>query len=68
MNNGPDGLRSHDLRFRRPPRCPNYATGPFNLFILKGLYSLSLFKLDTWPQLNRLLSDMEKVEGNLFLK
>ena len=26
--NGPDGLRSHDLRFRRPPRYPDYATGP----------------------------------------
>jgi uncharacterized protein YukJ len=26
--NGPDGLRSHGLRFRRPPRYPDYATDP----------------------------------------
>jgi hypothetical protein len=27
-NSGPGGLRSLDLRFRRPPRYPGYATGP----------------------------------------
>ena len=26
--NGLGGLRSHDLRFRRPPRYPGYATSP----------------------------------------
>jgi hypothetical protein len=28
---GPEGLRSPDLRFRRPPRYPDYATGPTSM-------------------------------------
>ncbi len=30
-SSGPAEIRTRDLRFRRPPRYPDYATGPTNM-------------------------------------